>query len=577
MAYQQEYPPPQEYPGYFSRARQYATNNPNSSMAGIVVGIFILLAVAGVLVWYFFIKDGGTTTTVTTSPSPSDTNTNTLSPSPSSVRSNSSPSSTPSTISPSPAVAAPSLPPPEVTQPPPPAGVSPDCNNFGFKILDSSPAGFHCECVANHAGSKCQFSRGAGPTGTGINFVPGFGCFGRGTPIADANDVGSCSCDNGFNGPQCQYSRFYTCNNRGTPDANGICTQCDIGFAGVSCEKTRQSACNGNGNPNMDGTCDCDPHFAGPQCQYSRGTAPTGTSLGTGTCLGRGDPLFNGVCVCDAGFAGTGCQLTPDNTCNGRGIPTNTGICTNCATGSNGPQCQYSRGTAPTGTSFSTATCNGRGDPTYEGACVCNGGGGTGGVGYYGTNCELSTIFQQIRDKVNQRYKFRNQDVRSDGTITDYQLQSAQTSTTSNISTGATAVVKYGDPNSNNSGMWWNLSTDTGDAWPAYYMRSDYSTLMECDDGTTADATRKCTDPYVWSSRNWWNRFIIQPEGDERNGLARIVYKPTYTTNDNILTNSGRCYLGVGGGNWNSKSGEDYYVRCLNTNNTPKTLWKIST
>ena len=77
----------------------------------------------------------------------------------------------------------------------------------------------------------------------------------------------SCSAKYKWKGPNCQYSRYTTCNSHGNPDANGKCT-CDNKFKGEHCEYSRAN-CNNRGNPTWDGKtqgCKCDFGWTGKNC-----------------------------------------------------------------------------------------------------------------------------------------------------------------------------------------------------------------------------------------------------------------------------------------------------------------------
>jgi hypothetical protein len=83
---------------------------------------------------------------------------------------------------------------------------------------------------------------------------------------------GSCNCNTGYTGNNCQYSSKDTCNNNGNPNDKGDCT-CKQGYAGKNCQFSRNN-CSQNGNPvSNDGTsltsCNCDSGHFGKTCQFS--------------------------------------------------------------------------------------------------------------------------------------------------------------------------------------------------------------------------------------------------------------------------------------------------------------------
>ena len=99
----------------------------------------------------------------------------------------------------------------------------------------------------------------------------------------------SCSAKYKWKGPNCQYSRYTTCNGLGNPDQNGKCA-CDHTIVGEHCEYSRAD-CNNHGNPTWNGKtkgCDCDPGWSGPTCTgiakvSAQGFTNPGAS-GSGTC-----------------------------------------------------------------------------------------------------------------------------------------------------------------------------------------------------------------------------------------------------------------------------------------------------
>jgi hypothetical protein len=71
--------------------------------------------------------------------------------------------------------------------------------------------------------------------------------------------TGTCSCVAGHDGPACQFSDAYECND--------------------------------NGQVNFDGTCDCDPGFLEPNCCPPGSTGPGGCNIATDLIFADGfDP-----------------------------------------------------------------------------------------------------------------------------------------------------------------------------------------------------------------------------------------------------------------------------------------------
>ena len=253
----------------------------------------------------------------------------------------------------------------------------------GHGTCDSGPAGTGvCRCLPHFAGSACQHAvvnvscGGAGhltPAGT-CDCDVGFAgpdcqysdnktCLGRGT----ATETGGCLCHGGFRGPHCQYSDAETCSGRGRVDEAGHCT-CYAAYFGVRCAQPcpgllpgtgpaprDQIPCCGHGHCNAgvrgNGACDCFPEFSGPACQYEA-VRPA--------CGGQGSLTASGTCRCNGGFAGPDCQYSDRTTCLGHGAATPTGGC-RCHGGFNGSHCQYS----------DAETCSGHGHVDEVGHCVC--------------------------------------------------------------------------------------------------------------------------------------------------------------------------------------------------------------
>ena len=78
-----------------------------------------------------------------------------------------------------------------------------------------------------------------------------------------ADDNGKCRCDITFKGPNCQYSNYDTCSNRGVVDEYGFCS-CSWGFTGNSCEQDPVIV-----SPGTTLSPPCPEGFSGPNCQLN--------------------------------------------------------------------------------------------------------------------------------------------------------------------------------------------------------------------------------------------------------------------------------------------------------------------
>ena len=141
----------------------------------------------------------------------------------------------------------------------------------------------NCTCNPGYAGSSCQFSR--------------TDCRGNGIPSTDNNDSIVCVCDKTYStsqgkdvvykGKYCQYKDNDTCSGHGIVDDNGNCA-CNTGYAGSSCQYSNAANCNNGGNVDVNGNCTCNVGYAGSSCQYSNAA----------NCNNRGTVDANGNCTC---------------------------------------------------------------------------------------------------------------------------------------------------------------------------------------------------------------------------------------------------------------------------------------
>ncbi|KAL9644033.1 hypothetical protein ABK040_005501 [Willaertia magna] len=109
---------------------------------------------------------------------------------------------------------------------------------------------------------------------------------------------------------------------------NGLCVgqnqcQCDILYGGDQCEiplinngtcydipALSPLVCSGKGTCNTTTqTCECKPHYYGPQCQYTTCYGIGNDYLSTGACSNHGECVDYDHCVCNPGFYNFDCSM----------------------------------------------------------------------------------------------------------------------------------------------------------------------------------------------------------------------------------------------------------------------------
>ncbi len=91
-------------------------------------------------------------------------------------------------------------------------------------------------------------------------------CSNISNPVKYLKD-GTCTCNSGYNGNQCQYSDQTTCSGNGKANMDGTCT-CNSDYNGNQCQYSDQTTCSGNGKANTDGTCTCNPSYVSGSCEW---------------------------------------------------------------------------------------------------------------------------------------------------------------------------------------------------------------------------------------------------------------------------------------------------------------------
>jgi hypothetical protein len=120
---------------------------------------------------------------------------------------------------------------------------------------------------------------------------------------------GSCVCNKGFAGNNCQFSDSKECNGQAKVDINGNCSACSTGFAGKNCQFTIQN-CSNQGNPvSTDGknlSCNCYLGYMGDTCQFSNDNCKKSELP---SLSGQASVLNNNL-ICDYSNS---CKSNPDN------------------------------------------------------------------------------------------------------------------------------------------------------------------------------------------------------------------------------------------------------------------------
>lgn len=154
--------------------------------------------------------------------------------------------------------------------------------------------------------------------------------------------TGTCTCNDAFAGPACEYSNAVTCNTAGVaqPDGSCACNTNDpsVGGIGPACAYTNTKTCNDKGVAQPDGSCNCETAYSGGNCEiYDDCQGQLCSSHGT--CI---DGLNKYTCNCLDGYTGTDCETNIDEcqgiTCSSKGTcvdGVNKYIC-ECEAGSTG-------------------------------------------------------------------------------------------------------------------------------------------------------------------------------------------------------------------------------------------------
>ena len=205
------------------------------------------------------------------------------------------------------------------------------------------------------------------------------------------------ACAPGTNGPSCEYADALYCNGHASVTywgkcdcgerfnpawtSQGYCASCATGYAGNNCQHSDAVTCNGGGTALQTGACVCDPDRTGQFCDGVATTAPT-TSTPTGAAAITSPPTPQPTTSTPTGAA----VITSSPTALPSAVPTAAA----CASGTNGPSCEYS----------DAGHCNGRASVTYTGTCDCGerfnpawtsqGYCASCATGYAGNNCQLS-------------------------------------------------------------------------------------------------------------------------------------------------------------------------------------------
>mmetsp|Transcript_55789 Transcript_55789/g.103208 ORF Transcript_55789/g.103208 Transcript_55789/m.103208 type:complete len:1153 (+) Transcript_55789:85-3543(+) len=184
-------------------------------------------------------------------------------------------------------------------------------------------------------------------------------CNGRGTCGKD----GKCICSSGYGGEACESSCMNECSHQGQC-MEGSCL-CFAGYFGEDC--SHQGCCNGHGTCDDPGTCECNPGWAGDECDVQL-VCPSPDCSGHGTCsFGR--------CSCLPGFEGPGCSVPThscDPPCGPHGLCNPTTKTCECEAGFFGQTCLYQSQSCPN-------DCNNRG-LCLNGKCMC-------GPAWSGSDC----------------------------------------------------------------------------------------------------------------------------------------------------------------------------------------------
>ena len=182
------------------------------------------------------------------------------------------------------------------------------------------------DCDDEHTGATCAVCAWswAGPGCTAM--CTGCSGHGRCVDLHGDNDLQTCECVDGWQGPECSEKTSVTCvNSEGCGGSSrGVCLGgrcvCNEGFSGERCETCAgdgglmcgeavpcPAGCSGHGRCLVNGSCECTQGWEGESCSAR---AVTGSACqddaGCGG-LGRGE-CVSGRCACESGRTGQRCE-----------------------------------------------------------------------------------------------------------------------------------------------------------------------------------------------------------------------------------------------------------------------------
>ena len=227
-----------------------------------------------------------------------------------------------------------------------PACSSNPCLNQG-RCLDNQDGTHTCQCVPGYYGDNCEFS--IHPVDLCLMDVCSVD-----SNCTSGRDSYTCSCDEGFSGPDCSIlgevgSNVQPCSvnpclyggecvDDSTQQAGYSC-RCAVGFTGADCEDNINDCSTSpciNGGMCTDGIngyiCSCPSHLTGNECQIYCPEGYSGMFCQTPVSQCAQNPCENGstcveeaagfVCVCPPSHTGTRCEVLnncADNMCSNGG------------------------------------------------------------------------------------------------------------------------------------------------------------------------------------------------------------------------------------------------------------------